>query len=139
MSKPAGNRTSAKASDSETPFEEALAKLERATPRAAGAVGFGWIFASPKQWVFTLTAVSIIYAAYLAPMTAILNYLVFALLVQLVYLVIVAFYALAPERIDGLLSGVFGWIRNNLRVAAISLFLGFGIVFVLKAVSILSA
>lgn len=116
----------------------ALARLEKASPKAAGSVGFGWIFASPKQWVFTLTAVSVIYAAQLQPIGAIVNYLIFAVLVQLVYLVIVAIYAVAPDRIDGLLSATFNWIKGNLRVAAISLFAGFGVIFVLKAVSILS-
>ena len=94
-------------------LEAAIAKLESASPRAAAAVGFGWLFASPKQWVFTLTAVSVIYAAYLSPGAAIANYLVFAVLVQLVYIVIIAIAAALPGRIDALLDTTFAWIRKQ--------------------------
>ena len=119
-------------------LEAAIAKLESASPRAAAAVGFGWLFASPKQWVFTLTAVSVIYAAYLSPGAAIANYLVFAVLVQLVYIVIIAIAAALPGRIDALLDATFAWIRKHLRTIAVTVFTVLGVVFVLNAVSILT-
>jgi hypothetical protein len=119
-------------------LESAFAKLEAATPRLAATIGFGWIFASPKQWVFVLTAVSIIYSAYLRPIAAVGNYLVFTLLVQLVYLVIVALVALVPGRIDGFLDAVFAWMRDRLRTIAVGLFVVLGLAFVAKAITILN-
>ena len=120
-------------------LQTAISKLETASARTAGAVGFGWIFASPKQWVFTLTAVSVIYAAYLRPIAAIGNYLLFAALVQLVYLVIIAIAAAVPGRIDPFLDASFRWIRTHLRTIAVTVFTVLGVVFVLNAVSILQA
>lgn len=119
-------------------LESAFAKLEAATPRLAATIGFGWIFASPKQWVFVLTAVSIVYSAYLRPIAAVANYLVFTLLVQLVYLVIVVVVAVVPGLIDGFLDTVFTWIRERLRTIAVALFVVLGLAFVVKAVTILN-
>jgi len=45
----------------------ALERLERMEPRGSFKIGFGWMLASPKQWVFVLEAVAVIYTAELRP------------------------------------------------------------------------
>ena len=117
----------------------ALERLEHVGPSGAYKVGFGWMFASPKQWVFTLTAVAVIFEAQLQPLGSLANYLLFTLLVQLAYLLIIGGYAIAEDRASRMLNSTFGWLKTNLRAVAISLFLGFGLVFLLKGMTILSS
>jgi hypothetical protein len=116
----------------------ALERLEAIEPAGAYKVGFGWLLASPKQWVFVLTAVAVIFTSQLRPIGGVGNFLVFTLLVQSAYLVIIAAYALAQERIEQLLDSVFQWIKTHLRGTAIGVFVFFGIVFVIKGLSALS-
>lgn len=116
----------------------ALEKLEHLGPSGAFKIGFGWIFASPKQWVFVLTAVAVIFTADLRPIGSVANYLVFTLLVQLAYFVIIGLYAVARDRVSPALDAVFEWIKGHLRASAIGLFAGFGLIFVLKGLSTLA-
>ncbi len=115
----------------------ALERLEHIDPSGAYKIGFGWIFASPKQWVFVLTAVAVIFTVQLRTVASLTNYLVFTLLVQLAYLIIIGGYAVARDRVGPVLDAIFGWIKVNLRTTAIGLFAGFGLVFLIKGVSIL--
>jgi hypothetical protein len=115
-----------------------LGRLEHIKPAGAYKIGFGWIFASPKQWVFVLTAVAVIFAADLRAVGSLANYVVFTVLVQAAYFVIIGGFALAPERVGRILDAVFGWLRSHLRPTAIGIFAMFGIVFVVKGLSSLS-
>jgi hypothetical protein len=115
-----------------------LDRLENIEPGGAYKIGFGWLFASPKQWVFVLTAVAVVFAADLRVAGSLANYVVFTLLVQSAYLVIIGGYAIAPERVNPALDAVFGWIRAHLRATAIGLFATFGVVFLLKGLTSLS-
>jgi len=115
----------------------ALERLEHVGPSGAYKIGFGWIFASPKQWVFVLTAVAVIFEAQLQPLGSLANFALFTILVQLTYLLIIGAYSIARDRANRVLDGTFGWLKTNLRPAAITLFVGFGLVFLLKGVSIL--
>jgi hypothetical protein len=116
----------------------ALARLEKVDPSGAYKIGFGWIFASPKQWVFVMTAVAIIFEARLRPLGSLTNYLVFTLLVQIAYLLIIGAYSIAHDRVSAVLDATFGWIKTNLRTTAIWLFTGFGVVFLIKGLAILA-
>jgi hypothetical protein len=115
-----------------------LDRLERVEPAEAYKIGFGWLFASPKQWVFVLTAVAVIFEADLRAVVSLANFVVFTLLVQAVYFVIIGGFALARDRVGRVLDGVFGSIRAHLRPIAIGLFVGFGIIFLVKGLSSLS-
>lgn len=116
----------------------ALERLEHVEPSGAYKIGFGWIFASPKQWVFVLTAVAIIFSAELSTAGSLANYVVFTLLVQIAYLFIIGAYVIARDQASRALDAVFGWIKTNLRTTAIALFAGFGLIFLLKGLSILA-
>jgi hypothetical protein len=115
-----------------------LDRLEHIEPNAAYKIGFGWLFASPKQWVFVLTAVAVIFAAELRATGSLANFAVFTFLVQAAYLVIIAGYAVAPERVGRMLDAVFDSIRAHLRPTAIGIFAVFGIVFLAKGLSSLA-
>jgi hypothetical protein len=117
----------------------ALERLEHVGPSGAYTIGFGWIFASPKQWVFALTAVAVIFEAQLRPAGSLANYLLFTVLVQLAYLLIVGAYSIAKDRANRVLNSTFGWLKTNLRATAVGLFLGFGLVFLIKGMSILAS
>jgi hypothetical protein len=112
-------------------------RLEHIDPGGAYRIGFGWLFVSPKQWVFVLTAVAVIFAAELRPLGSLANYLVFTVLVQLAYFLLIGAYAIAPQRVGEALDGVFGWMRTNLRATAIGLFAVFGVVFLIKGLATL--
>jgi threonine/homoserine/homoserine lactone efflux protein len=112
-----------------------LERLENLEPGGAYKIGFGWILGSPKQWVFVLTAVAVIFTADLRPVGSITNFLVFTLIVQLAYFVIIAAYALARERVGRILDGVFEWMKGHLRGTAIAIFAGFGIIFLFKGLA----
>jgi hypothetical protein len=114
-----------------------LDRLERIDPAGAYRVGFGWLFVSPKQWVFVLTAVAVIFAAELRPLGSLANYLVFTVLVQLAYFLLIGAYAIAPERVGEALDGVLVWMRSNLKASAIGIFAVFGVVFVIKGLTTL--
>jgi hypothetical protein len=116
----------------------ALERLEHLGPSGAFKIGFGWIFASPKQWVFALTAVAVIFTANLRPIGSLANYLLFTLLVQLAYLVIIGLYAVARDRVSPVLDTVFEWIKGHLRASAVGLFAGFGLIFLVKGLSTLA-
>ncbi|MGI9529966.1 MAG: GAP family protein [Acidimicrobiia bacterium] len=112
----------------------ALEKLEHVDPSGAFKIGFGWIFASPKQWVFVLTAVAVIFTAQLSALASLANYVAFSVLVQLAYLVIIGGYAIARDRVSAALDVAFGWIKAHLRATAIGLFCFFGVIFLVKGV-----
>jgi hypothetical protein len=113
----------------------ALERLEQLDPRGAFRIGFGWIFASPKQWVFVLTAVAVIFTADLRPIGSLANYLAFSVLVQIAYFVIIGAYAVARDRVSRALDALFAWIKTNLRASATGLFAFFGVVFLIKGLS----
>lgn len=113
----------------------ALKKLENLGPIGAFKIGFGWIFASPKQWVFVLTAVAVIFTAQLSTIGSLTNYLVFSTLVQLAYFAIIGTYLIARDRVGAALDAVFSWLKTHLRTSAIGLFAIFGIVFLVKGMT----
>ena len=116
----------------------ALERLEDVDPSGAYKIGFGWIFASPKQWVFVLTAVAVIFTAQFRVVGSLANYVVFTLLVQIAYLFIIGAYAVARDQVSRLLDAAFRWIKTNLQTTAIGLFAGFGLMFLIKGLSTLA-
>ena len=113
----------------------ALEKLEKLGPSGAFKIGFGWIFASPKQWVFVLTAVAVIFTAQLSTIGSLANYLLFSVLVQLAYFVIIGASLIARDRVSAVLDAVFTWIKTHLRASAIGIFAFFGVIFLIKGLS----
>ena len=112
-----------------------LEKIEYLSPRQAFSTGMGWILVSPKQWAFVLTAVAVIYTANLDPIGSLVNFLIFSVLIQLPYLMIIGLHLLMPNRSEAMLDSLFYWIKNNFRPVVIVIFTGFGLFFLFKGIS----
>lgn len=120
--------------EDDKPPPDWFGKLESFTPRQASNAGFGWLVASPKQWVFVLTAVAIIFSAYLNVAASLANYFVFTLLIQTVYFVLIGINVLIPERSAALLDGLSNWLKANIKPLAIGLFSLLGLFFLVKGI-----
>ena len=107
-------------------------KIETMSPTQALKLGFGWLMVSPKQWVLVLTAVAVIFTAYLPPQVSAVNFFVFTLLVQTVFFVIIGLHTLMPNRSERILDALFVWLKRHLRAVAIGIFGFFGIFFLVK-------
>lgn len=118
--------------EDDKPPPDWLGKLEAFTPRQALRAGFGWLMVSPKQWVFVLTAVAVIFSAYLSVMASLLNYFVFTILIQIVCFVLIGVHVVLPERSAALLHGLFNWLKKNKKPLAIGLFTILGLFFLIK-------
>jgi threonine/homoserine/homoserine lactone efflux protein len=112
-----------------------LEKIEYLSPRGAFSTGFGWILVSPKQWAFVLTAVAVIFTANLDPIESLVNFFVFSVLIQVVYLIIIGLHLLMPDCSRAILDSLFDWIKNNFRPVVIVIFTGFGLFFIYKGIS----
>jgi hypothetical protein len=109
-----------------------LTKIEMMSPAQALKLGFGWLMVSPKQWVLVLTAVAVIFSAYLPPAVSVVNFLLFTILVQTVFLVIIGLNVLMPSRSEKILDALFVWLKKHLRAVAIGIFGFFGLFFLVK-------
>jgi hypothetical protein len=109
-----------------------LTKIEMMSPAQALKLGFGWLMVSPKQWVLVLTAVAVIFTAYLPALVSAVNFLIFTILVQTVFFVIIGLHVLMPNRSERILDALFVWLKRHLRAVAIAIFGFFGIFFLIK-------
>lgn len=121
--------------DDDKPPPAWLEKVENISPREGFSTGFGWLVLSPKQWAFVLTAVAVIFTANLDPIVSLVNYFIFSVLIQVVYLIIIGFYLLMPKRSEAILDVLFNWIKNNAKPVVIVLFSCFGLFFLFKGIS----
>ena len=112
-----------------------LTKIEHFTPKQAYVTGFGLLMASPKQWVFVVTTVAVIFTANLSVAASLINFFIFTILIQLVYFIIIAIHLAMPKRSEKILDALFVWLKKNLRVIAIVIFVGFGLFFMLKGIA----
>ncbi len=109
-----------------------FAKIETMSPGQALKLGFGWLMVSPKQWVLVLTAVAVIFAAYLPPAASIANFFIFTLLVQTVFFIIIALQIVMPDQSQKILDALFVWLKKHLITLAIAIFGFFGLFFLIK-------
>jgi threonine/homoserine/homoserine lactone efflux protein len=109
-----------------------LDQIESFTPRKAFNLGFGWLNVSPKQWVFDLAAVAVIFAAGLSAAASLFNYLIYILLAQTLYLLLIFIDVAMPKRSTEILDGLFVWLKRNAQTVIIVVFIGFGLFFFVK-------
>lgn len=88
----------------------------------------------PKQWVFVLTAVAVIFTANLTPLASLINFFIFSALIQLTYFMIIGIHLIVPKRSDKILDGLYNWIKNNFRPVVIGFFSGFEIFFLVNTI-----
>ena len=118
--------------DDDKPPPDWLTKIEHLSPKQAYSTGFGWLMVSPKQWVFVLTAVAVIFTANLSAIASLVNFLIFTVLIQIVYFIIIGLHLAMPKRSRRILDTLFVWLKQHLRAVAIIVFAGFGLFFVVK-------
>ena len=118
--------------DDDKPPPAWLEKIESYTPKQAYSTGIGWLIVSPKQWVFVLTAVAVVFTAGLSAAASFINFLIFTLLVQTVYFLILAIHLAMPKRLGKILDALFIWLKDHFRPVVIVMFTAFGLFFLLK-------
>ena len=112
-----------------------LERIESMSPTQALKLGFGWLMISPKQWVLVLTAVAVIFSAYLPLLTSAVNFFIFTILVQTVYFVIIAISLLIPRRSQKILDSLFALLKKHLMALAVGIFGFFGLFFLIKGLT----
>lgn len=116
-----------------------LAEIEAFTPGKAYKLGLSWLFISPKQWVFTLSAVAVIFAANLDPLTSLANYLLFILIALFLFFLLILVYVILGERSQAFMDGLFKWLKKNGQTILIVVFIVFGLYFLVKGIAGLAA
>lgn len=121
--------------DPDAPPPKLLASL--ADMSAAKAFGLGIVLplVAAKLWVFTLSAISIIDAANLGRTSSIVAYLLYVISAQLLILLPVLAYAIAPKWASVTLDAARAWLDEQNRVIVIVVSLVFGLLFVWQGVS----
>jgi threonine/homoserine/homoserine lactone efflux protein len=115
-----------------------LAEIESFTPSKAYRLGLGWLFVSPKQWIFTLTAVSVIFAAGLDPIISLANYLLFILIALTLFFLLILIYLILGQRSQKFMDGLFNWLKKNAQAIIIIVFIVFGLYFLIKGIMALN-
>jgi hypothetical protein len=112
-----------------------LAEIESFTPGKAYKFGLGWLFISPKQWIFTLTAVGVIFAANLEPLISFVNYLFFILIALTLFFLLILIYIVLGERSQSFMDSLFKWLKKNAQTILIVVFVVFGLYFLIKGLT----
>lgn len=121
--------------DDDQPPPSWMEGIETYSPRNALSLGFGWAFISPKQWVFTLVAITIIYAAGLQQIAALANYAVFIAIATSTLWLLVLAHSLFGERIKPTLDRLLFWLERNTRRLISWLLLIFGAFFLIVGIA----
>ena len=116
-----------------------LSEIESFTPGRSYKLGLGWLFVSPKQWVFTLTAVGFIFAANLNPPASLVNYLLFILIALVLFFLLIAIYAILGDRSKDFMDSLFSWLKKNAQTILIVVLVVFGLYFLLKGIAALAS
>ena len=114
-----------------------LAEIESFSPGKAYKLGLSWLFVSPKQWIFTLTAVGFIFAANLEPVISLANYLLFILIALTLFFLLILIYIVLGERSQDFMAGLFKWLKKNAQSILIVVLVVFGLYFLLKGIAAL--
>jgi threonine/homoserine/homoserine lactone efflux protein len=88
-----------------------------------------------KQWVFTLSAISVITASPITPAESVIVYLIYIFVASLIMLVPISISFASPERSASVLLSARHWLDRNSRVIMIVVSLVFGTFFVYKGLS----
>lgn len=102
--------------------------------KAAG-IGALYVLVSPKQWVFTLSAISTIGEAKLGGATDVALYLLFTIGTQMFVLIAIVMVAVTPMQASKSIQTVHDWLARNNQTLLIVFSLIFGIWFMFKSIS----
>jgi threonine/homoserine/homoserine lactone efflux protein len=119
--------------DPDAPPPKWMARASTLTPGNALVMGVVYLLIAPKFWVFTLSAVGAISDAELGVSSAVLTFLLFVVLAEVVHFVLLGMTMASPERAGAVLARASAWLEEHNRVIMIVLGLIFGTWFMLKA------
>lgn len=124
----AGVKKWRKEEDSEESEPGWMSKLANLTVLKAAGSGMLLILIGVKQWVFTLSAIALIEEAQPGLSAGVAAYLLFVAATQLLALLPIVAFAVAPQKAAKPLAAAQGWLQrhNRVIVIAVSLILGCG-------------
>ncbi|MBP6470429.1 MAG: GAP family protein [Chloroflexi bacterium] len=126
-------KTWRKEEDPDAPSPKWMSNISGLTALRAMGMGVFFITIDAKQWVFTLSAISIISEGGLGLSTGLGLYLFYILVTQMLMLLPVLGRAIAPRQVARPLKAGQVWLERNSRVIIISVSLLFGLLFSYKA------
>lgn len=109
-----------------------MARINNVSAITAMGMGAAYLTISIKQWVFTLSAIAVIYEASLDQVHSAMAYVVFVIAAQSIVLALIIGSAIAPRRAANVLDAMQGWLERNNRLVTIIASLVFGAWFVSK-------
>lgn len=121
--------------DPDEPPPKWMASIQQLPPLRAFGMGVLLVAIGPKQWVFTLSALSIISAEDLGRWNAIASYILYIFLAQIVVVLAVLAYAVRPAAASATLQQGISWLDRNSRPIGVGASLIFGVYFAWKGVS----
>jgi hypothetical protein len=124
-----------KEEDPDDPPPKWMAGISSLTGMRAVGAGALFVVIAVKQWVFTLSAISIITEAELGRSAGVSLYLFYILTTQILVLPPILFYAVAPQRAAKPLQAARGWLEDNNRVIVIAVSFIFGLWFSYKGIT----
>lgn len=127
-------KTWRKEEDPDAPSPQWMANISGLTTLRAMGMGVLFLTIDAKQWVFTLSAISISSEGELGLSTGLGLYLFYILVTQMLMLLPVLGRAIAPRQVARPLEAGQTWLERNNRVIIISVSLLFGLWFSYKAV-----
>lgn len=116
-------------SDPDDPPPKWMQTIEQATALKALGLGAGMIAVGPKYWVFTLSALAAIREAALPLAQSVAAYLSFIVLAQLLLILPLIIYAVAPKGSAALLARANTWLATYNRPISVAVSLIFGLYF----------
>ncbi|HEX5015600.1 MAG TPA: GAP family protein [Candidatus Limnocylindrales bacterium] len=128
-------RKAANQPDEDAPPPRWMTMVSTLAPSRAFLLGAGFVGLSPKLWAFTLAGIGAIADADLGVAEGWIVYLVFVVLATGLHLAALAFAVISPARADATLGRAVDVFERNSRPVMIALSAGFGIWFLVKALS----
>lgn len=101
----------------------------------SSGIGALYVLVSPKQWVFTLSAISTIGEAKLGGATDVALYLLFTIGTQVFVLIAIVMVAVMPVQAFKSIQTIHDWLARNNQTLLIVFSLIFGIWFMFKSIS----
>jgi len=123
-----------KQQDPDEPPPQWMTTVSGLSALRAVAAGALFVAIAVKQWVFTLTAIDVIEGAALGAAASVAVYLIYTLATQVLVLLPILAYAVAPQQSAKPLKAAQAWLEQNNRVIMIAASLVFGVYFLYKGI-----
>ena len=130
-----GYKKCRKEEDPYAPPPEWMGKLSGLSMLKSFGAGALLVVIAVKHWVFTLAAIGVIETAGLDNWSSTILYLLFILATQVLVLVPLLAFALAPGASAKPLAAIHGWLDQNNRVIMIAVSVIFGLLFFYNGVT----